>query len=175
MVSDPSPLRLKFQSTLSMRRATRVNVRSLCSNLEFQSTLSMRRATYAAMLAVWTCQISIHALHEESDCSEGFRSDNSAISIHALHEESDSTDYDALTQAQQFQSTLSMRRATWATSPVTPRTRTFQSTLSVRRATGCDRHGLPFQHISIHALHEESDRGVARTAITSAYFNPRSP
>ena len=219
MVSDPSPLRLKFQSTLSMRRATgviraitvvqrfqstlsmrratRVNVRSLCSNLEFQSTLSMRRATYAAMLAVWTCQISIHALHEESDqtrqnqchgrcisihalheesdCSEGFRSDNSAISIHALHEESDSTDYDALTQAQQFQSTLSMRRATWATSPVTPRTRTFQSTLSMRRATGCDRHGLPFQHISIHALHEESDRGVARTAITSAYFNPRSP
>ena len=139
----------------------------------------MRRATYAAMLAVWTCQISIHALHEESDqtrqnqchgrcisihalheesdCSEGFRSDNSAISIHALHEESDSTDYDALTQAQQFQSTLSMRRATWATSPVTPRTRTFQSTLSMRRATGCDRHGLPFQHISIHALHEESD------------------
>ena len=29
--------------------------------------------------------------------------------------------------------------------------------------------------ISIHALREESDQGVARTAITSAYFNPRSP
>ena len=174
MVSDPSPLRLKFQSTLSMRRATGV-IRAITVVQRFQSTLSMRRATYAAMLAVWTCQISIHALHEESDCSEGFRSDNSAISIHALHEESDSTDYDALTQAQQFQSTLSMRRATWATSPVTPRTRTFQSTLSMRRATGCDRHGLPFQHISIHALHEESDVPCLQSPKVRNHFNPRSP
>ena len=34
---------------------------------------------------------------------------------------------------------------------------TFQSTLSMRRATDCEfRVGGPF-HISIHALHEESD------------------
>ena len=156
MVSDPSPLRLKFQSTLSMRRATgviraitvvqrfqstlsmrratRVNVRSLCSNLEFQSTLSMRRATYAAMLAVWTCQISIHALHEESDQTRQNQCHGRCISIHALHEESDGQsaacehanhisihalheESDEMRQSLRinqyiFQSTLSMRRAT---------------------------------------------------------------
>ena len=59
-------------------------------SLPFQSTLSMRRATHAASSEKHGVQISIHALHEESDCRR-----NSAdaqwvlISIHALHEESD--------------------------------------------------------------------------------------
>ena len=34
--------------------------------------------------------ISIHALHEESDCSRNIRIAHRTISIHALHEESDS-------------------------------------------------------------------------------------
>ena len=57
---------------------------------KFQSTLSMRRATIVQDTKWFAYQISIHALHEESDrrpqwCRGGaFR-----ISIHALHEESD--------------------------------------------------------------------------------------
>ena len=55
----------------------------------FQSTLSMRRATRELHRLLRRLSISIHALHEESDpeCANGHRSD--IISIHALHEESD--------------------------------------------------------------------------------------
>ena len=34
----------------------------------------------------------------------------------------------------------------------------FQSTLSMRRATGCHSHFIAKDIISIHALHEESDK-----------------
>ena len=57
----------KFQSTLSMRRAT-LGESDKQANGEFQSTLSMRRATaqyhYGQTVNL---AISIHALHEESD------------------------------------------------------------------------------------------------------------
>ena len=78
--------------------------------------------------------ISIHALHEESDLSNGdptklteFQSTlsmrratqyhygqtvNLSISIHALHEESDLAFAALSPRAVAFQSTLSMRRAT---------------------------------------------------------------
>ena len=52
----------------------------------------------------------------------------------------------------------------------------FQSTLSMRRATEFP-FGVrqPFR-ISIHALHEESDRSIRPTrACSSRNFNPRSP
>ncbi len=58
--------------------------------VRFQSTLSMRRATGAVRPPVAVCLISIHALHEESETA--FRSQGSVIpliSIHALHEESE--------------------------------------------------------------------------------------
>ena len=78
------------------------------------------------------------------------------ISIHALHEESDPA-MDAGQAVDVFQSTLSMRRATEGPSARDGHDQ-FQSTLSMRRAT----RWLPIIHIhrsiSIHALHEESDR-----------------
>ena len=58
----------------------------------FQSTLSMRRATRSRRQFDRWIVISIHALHEESDpsvCDMLFPL--SEISIHALHEESDSS------------------------------------------------------------------------------------
>ena len=81
---------------------------------EFQSTLSMRRATSAGVSGTRREQISIHALHEESDTGRPYfamvqsvfqstlsmrRATGGAgkyhvgipISIHALHEESDSS------------------------------------------------------------------------------------
>ena len=101
----------KFQSTLSMRRATlhvqhqyqrpdRISIHALheesdtCATWlmiigEFQSTLSMRRATAAHRAAAARKAISIHALHEESDRRVEGRGPAAYISIHALHEESD--------------------------------------------------------------------------------------
>ena len=76
------------------------------------------------------------------------------ISIHALHEESDQDVGKMWAQTVEFQSTLSMRRAT-------------------------DRVTAEFVHaivISIHALHEESDLlRLAAAGLPLHHFNPRSP
>ena len=143
----------------------------------FQSTLSMRRATRNGRADLCHYPISIHALHEESDFKWINLPPYIDISIHALHEESDRRRW-ANTTARAFQSTLSMRRATANDSVVfrdsifqstlsmrratSPRrsgrcTILFQSTLSMRRATQHQQHRLTALPISIHALHEESD------------------
>ena len=83
---------LKFQSTLSVRRATLFSKKYRCSKNRFQSTLSVRRATRAV--------------------GGGFKI-NLRISIHALREESDLLLlYHLLYLFLLFQSTLSVRRAT---------------------------------------------------------------
>ena len=56
-------------------------------------------------------RISIHALHEESDENTCYNPIIDKISIHALHEESDTIWVPSIKNIQ-FQSTLSMRRAT---------------------------------------------------------------
>ena len=78
-----------FQSTLSMRRATMIVKAAGLLGL-FQSTLSMRRATRSKGFFRSFVDISIHALHEESDRGTSLVSSFPVISIHALHEESDS-------------------------------------------------------------------------------------
>ena len=79
----------RFQSTLSMRRAT-IGVPLVLKLFKFQSTLSMRRATDAFVLSLLSLLISIHALHEESDYQRSIGTPKAKrISIHALHEESD--------------------------------------------------------------------------------------
>ena len=60
-----------FQSTLSMRRATSVPLTYASCICQFQSTLSMRRATEYIGVTDWADNISIHALHEESDSAAG--------------------------------------------------------------------------------------------------------
>ena len=112
----------------------------------------MRRATAAESTSGGMLRISIHALHEESDqeCLRDFQS--VVISIHALHEESDSRMTSRLKPQDGFQSTLSMRRATY------------------HYALG----GNP-ETISIHALHEESDRPLLNLLRFRFDFNPRSP
>ncbi len=90
MSAQRMALASRFQSTLSMRRATpRCHLTVKFRDI-FQSTLSMRRAT-TNILPVWGYEgISIHALHEESDLLKGHEDDRPL----------------------EFQSTLSMRRAT---------------------------------------------------------------
>ena len=61
-----------------------------------------------------------------------------------------------------FQSTLSMRRATGNTAG-NVRLIKFQSTLSMRRATARPSSIYPLRIISIHALHEESDAKAQRS------------
>ena len=51
----------------------------------------------------------------------------------------------------------------------------FQSTLSMRRATYHDTDQSVSKIISIHALHEESDRPCQRQVYARGNFNPRSP
>ena len=117
----------------------------------FQSTLSMRRATRRSSICRVQSGISIHALHEESDWLPVQRRQHRRISIHALHEESDGNVKFTGSGAQ------------------------FQSTLSMRRATPLFRHIESFTRISIHALHEESDPAFSTYRIFYANFNPRSP
>ena len=150
MMTLPSN-RSRFQSTLSMRRATGVNVAPL-SRMKFQSTLSMRRATHPPRLDVIRHAISIHALHEESDAMSQSR----------------------VIPSLEFQSTLSMRRAT--SSPIiSDSSAIFQSTLSMRRATASLIRVNIARRISIHALHEESDWSISLPKQWWRHFNPRSP
>ena len=109
--------------------------------------------------------ISIHALHEESDSSIFPTVRVGWISIHALHEESDVGAAGITPACAEFQSTLSMRRATSDSISIsTPNV--FQSTLSMRRATGRVDGGVDvLPVISIHALHEESDPCFERSVI----------
>ena len=74
----------------------------------------------------------------------------------------------------QFQSTLSVRRATYLPFFITLIAR-FQSTLSVRRATRKFPYPTNRLQISIHALREESDWITIRFSERLSYFNPRSP
>ena len=128
------PVSNKFQSTLSVRRATPLSVNILVGYW-FQSTLSVRRATSVLNTCKQSLFISIHALREESDqvavCVDlaynWFQSTLSVrratqltilqyfcchISIHALREESDKLSLFELSPVEIFQSTLSVRRAT---------------------------------------------------------------
>ena len=130
-------------------------------------------ATLAALRPLLT--ISIHALHEESDRCRGDGVEHVAISIHALHEESD-----PFANAVLFWTGISihaLHEESDSPSPSAPRSQ---------------------DAISIHALHEESDRcsrtlyrhrstfqstlSMRRATASSSesytrhvYFNPRSP
>src|SRR5262245_115275 len=95
-----------------MKRATRKNYNQGRRPIRFQSTLSMKRATWRGFILSSRYRVSIHALNEESDMNvllvcpsigvfqstlsmkRATRSDHdqqpsSRVSIHALNEESD--------------------------------------------------------------------------------------
>ena len=80
----------KFQSTLSVRRAT-TTLAVDAAPVQFQSTLSVRRATYVTRGHIGIANISIHALRKESDRTGEYQRHDQPISIHALRKESDPT------------------------------------------------------------------------------------
>ena len=124
----------------------------------FQSTLSVRRATRNLRHDMWIICISIHALRKESDCQFAGYSHAKYISIHALRKESDGCmmgcmmDHEISIHALRKESD-----SPWLTSARSS-TR-FQSTLSVRRATHYVAMPDGRLRISIHALRKESDFG----------------
>ena len=75
----------------------------------------------------------------------------------------------------EFQSTLSVRRATGTTGKLGEITIKFQSTLSVRRATIESVESRETHDISIHALRKESDLASIDDGTVRSDFNPRSP
>ncbi len=95
--------------------------------------------------------ISIHALHEESDVRGGVRAERGEFQSTLSMRRATGDYYDLHNLLTRFQSTLSMRRATCAV-PMWSSAARFQSTLSMRRAT----ISLPSRRRAV-------------------YFNPRSP
>ena len=107
--------------------------------------------------------------------SKGFFRSFIDISIHALHEESDPRKRSRLKPSMIFQSTLSMRRASY-------------NSWTGGCWYGISIHALheesdQFERInktlddliSIHALHEESDAYPSTVLVSATDFNPRSP
>ena len=163
-----------FLSTLSLRRATK-SVTVGTGILQFLSTLSLRRATTRNIILPHVLLISIHALLAESDIPitdrivVGFE-----ISIHALLAESDQTalktGYDPII----FLSTLSLRRATSATtSKETLQWISIHALLAESDQIRQTLHRL--QDISIHALLAESDFTSFSLKSNQTDFYPRSP
>ena len=119
----------------------------------FQSTLSVRRATKSFTIV----QINVLYFNPRSPWGERpiiqYKGGNKFwISIHALREESDRGGWCYVVKGKEFQSTLSVRRATPQTSTITD-----------------------MRTISIHALREESDTSQNTTTDSTTNFNPRSP
>ena len=150
---------ITFQSTLSLRRATghpiachtlndQISIHALLAESDhghyaaypqdprFQSTLSLRRATREGCGCIHT---HIH-FNPRSPCGERpcigtISITQFCISIHALLAESDSHRGQQGQHPGQFQSTLSLRRATAGSFSIIGPEFGFQSTLSLRRAT----------------------------------------
>ena len=98
-----------------------------------------------------------------------FRQVHKFISIHALREESDRIILMSISMEFIFQSTLSVRRATYLNAILQTQAK-FQSTLSVRRATIYQKRDYRLHMISIHALREESDLTLLLMSVFSKEF-----
>ena len=150
----------KFQSTLSARRATNIDT------VKGQTPYYFNPRSPRGERPLYTepgddyCNISIHALREESDifhCLNPLFVDNFNPRSPRGERLVRSSSH---LEVKVFQSTLSARRATLFYFRHFYPTYTFQSTLSARRATSCCQL-IPRQAvISIHALREESDTTV---------------
>ena len=79
------------------------------------------------------------------------------ISIHALHEESDTSGNGLTFYGDQFQSTLSMRRATGRVDGGVDVLPVISIHALHEESDPCFERSVILLHISIHALHEESD------------------
>ena len=148
-------------------------------------------------MVIETCPISIHALLAESDYDPDSGGDPvSIISIHALLAESDRGEIPRDDAAAEFQSTLSLRRATllrhretdglwisihallaesdrWVLRCLELRVISIHALLAESDLVQIQTQH--FANISIHALLAESDRAGPPWSPPPRHFNPRSP
>ena len=123
----------------------------------FLSTLSLRRATRNGLAMRWNTCISIHALLAESDRSADCNCRSARpISIHALLAESDHRRLIFFEQAEEFLSTLSLRRATQISMLNRPNGKISIHAL-LAESDDTPSISTPKPGISIHALLAESD------------------
>ena len=119
---------------------------------QFLSTPSARRATGESGVNVDQTKISIHALREEGDKSNGRHEKSGVISIHALREEGDNSAEAAANRAWQI-SIHALRE----------------------EGDGTVANYSKTKAISIHALREEGDVTRAIKEQWPTYFYPRPP
>ena len=164
----------KFQSTLSVRRATQ-QTRHFQPEFHISIHALREESDWLDSPDAMAAFISIHALREESDADLQSLWRHLGISIHALREESDVQELSLASHPLKFQSTLSVRRATLFSSVPG-----FSRLISIHAL----REESDFQHdvafgtayvISIHALREESDQLFRHRQQHYGNFNPRSP
>ena len=141
---------------------------------KFQSTLSVRRATLWLKEHYGLSYISIHALRKESDIFPYLGIRNRDISIHALRKESDIMLSPSVALANIFQSTLSVRRATRQHARDTDNIDISIHALR-KESDFCQHHSHLAVYISIHALRKESDLSIYFQSFLLSNFNPRSP
>ena len=149
---------LQFQSTLSLRRAT-ISFRAFVQRVSFQSTLSLRRATSGSGLLL----LFDNNFNPRSPCGERLRtafgpcSGLSNFNPRSPCGERPRKRKRLAHHIDQFQSTLSLRRATSNSSSVS----WIQRYFNPRSPCGERQAPLPgqflFPWISIHALLAESD------------------
>ncbi len=134
------PARHIFLSTLSMRRATGSSICGSSRKIQFLSTLSMRRATRPQRIhrrgKGFLSTLSMRRATQH--ISDGFPF--LQISIHALHAESDFWASHQMADGVKFLSTLSMRRAT----PSTPWRMSLLSDFYPRSPCGERRESIAF-------------------------------
>ena len=121
------------------------------------------------------CRISIHALLTESDHNRAYPGSRPGdFNPRSPHGERPGCSFFPH-PGQQFQSTLSSRRAT-GVSCDSSRTSSHFNPRSPHGERLNDQRRLPLRgHISIHALLTESDKQRRRRKIVHFNFNPRSP
>ena len=157
----------------------------------------MRRATGLLDVEGTKEEISIHALHEESDWGISVTSALPMQFQSTLSMRRATPDLVDLICADEFQSTLSMRRATVAGRHSAPSSllfqstlsmrratvdyglivvsTTFQSTLSMRRATARRRHVQSEQRFQSTLSMRRATNSIVAADAPSVDFNPRSP
>ena len=150
-------LQVQFLSTLSLRRATRPERKLLVSRL-FLSTLSLRRTTATAQ----RLPPQAKNFYPRSPCGERPDGDpvtttTDHISIHALLAESDQARAPPYLDTLVFLSTLSLRRATWATPEETAAWLNFYPRSPCGERPRQEARCCLAAIISIHALLAESD------------------
>ena len=165
-----------FQSTLSLRRATVTRPSIWMVSLNFNPRSPCGERPSSARTG-WMISADFNP---RSPCGERHKRGTFAkyvlgISIHALLAESDIERREIMSTNDLFQSTLSLRRATWPGVPPVGFSK-FQSTLSLRRATSLDVFGVSTpDNFNPRSPCGERQRSPRSRTLSIMNFNPRSP